>query len=422
MPKPSGNSWEEIRHKRIITYTPECQNCPINRYYSICRILLLCTGLWPYQNSSFRQIVIIFTTIMLVSGVVFQLTTFITTDYDIDILLHVLTYSVQWLAHTLKYNICCLKIRQMRNVMDQVRCDWTVLNNVQEVKIIKKYSAIGRFITLIATLFTYGSTFIFVMILFLSSFFLQDITSNKNESHLRQFPIRVECFIDQQKYFLLILLAIGIVGVCGITTALATEVLNMSYAYHACSLFEIASYRIEQAMHKNMMQGIASPIERSSKKIICQGIINGFKMYRRAIEFIEMFKVYCTWGYTLILPLGILSLSINLYRFSRLIEIKEYYEMIISFLIVLGHFLYMFSINYIGQKIIDHSSDVFHRAYNVQWYLAPLRVQKLLMLIMQRSMRRCIIVIDGLFIPSFEGYTTLASMSISYFTVIFSLF
>ncbi|XP_077258675.1 uncharacterized protein LOC143895451 isoform X2 [Temnothorax americanus] len=402
MPKPSGNSWEEIRHKRVITYTPECQNCPIN---------------------SFRQIVITFMTIMLVSGVVFQLTTFITTEYDIDILLHVLTYSVQWLAHTLKYNICCLKIRQMRNVMDQVRCDWAVLNNVQEIKIIKKYSAIGRFIALIATLFVYGSVFIFVMILFLSSFLLQDITSNKNESHLQQFPIRVECFIDQQKYFLPIVLGIGIVGVSGITTALATEMLNMSCAYHACSLFEIASYRIEQAMLKNMMQGIdASPIKKSSKKIICQGIINGFKMYRRAIEFIEIFKVYCAWGYTLILPLGILSLSINLYRFSRLIDVKEYYEMTISFVIVLGHLLYMFSINYIGQKIIDHSSDVFHRTYNVQWYLAPLKVQKLLMLMMQRSMRRCIIVIDGLFIPSFEGFTTLASMSISYFTVIFSLF
>jgi hypothetical protein len=33
--------------------------------------------------------------------------------------------------------------------MERVRCDWIGLNNAQEIEIIKKYSAIGRFITLI---------------------------------------------------------------------------------------------------------------------------------------------------------------------------------------------------------------------------------------------------------------------------------
>ncbi|KYN05345.1 hypothetical protein ALC62_03629 [Cyphomyrmex costatus] len=66
----------------------------------------------------------------------------------------------------------------------------------------------------------------------------------------------------------------------------------------------------------------------------------------------------------------------------------------------------MFYCNYMGQKVIDHSSDVFHRIYNVQWYIAPLKAQKLLLLVMQRSMRHCTIVVDCLFISSFEGFAT----------------
>jgi len=39
----------------------------------------------------------------------------------------------------------------MRDLMKRIVCDWNELNNLQEIKIIKKYADIGRFITLIAT-------------------------------------------------------------------------------------------------------------------------------------------------------------------------------------------------------------------------------------------------------------------------------
>ncbi|XP_011861071.1 PREDICTED: uncharacterized protein LOC105558142 isoform X3 [Vollenhovia emeryi] len=352
----SGNSWKEIRHKRVI-FTPKWQNCPVNKYYTINRILLLCIGLWPYQKSSLRHIIITFTTIMLISGVAFQLTAFITMDYNVDILLRILAYSIPWLGYTLKY-IVCLYITQIRDLMERVQCDWNGLNNTQEVEIIKEYSAVGRFITIITSY--------------------------------------------HQKYFFPILLQLCVVATCGLTTVVATETINMSYVHHACGLFEVASCRIEQALHENMVQSIPSPIERSS--IIYRRIIDGFNMYKRATEFIEMLKVMFKWAYSALLPLGVLSLSINLYRFSRLISSKDYNEMIVSFMFILGHFGYMLFGNYLGQLIIDHSGDVFYRTYNVQWYVAPLRAQKLLLLVMQRSMRHCTIIIGGLFTPSLEGF------------------
>ncbi|XP_011861080.1 PREDICTED: uncharacterized protein LOC105558147 isoform X2 [Vollenhovia emeryi] len=395
------------------------QNGPVHTYYTINRILLLCIGLWPFQKSTFRYIAIVLTTILLVLSIVLQLTTFITTQYNIDILLHILAYSVPWLGYTLKYNVLCLNIRGMRDLMRQMLKNWNELHNEQEIEIIKEYSDIGRFITLLTTLFIYVSILCFILSQFVSNYLL-DIISSKNESRTRQIPILIECFIDQQKYFLFILLLLSVGIVSGLTTVAATETLNMSYTYHACGLFEIASCRIEKALLKDAVHNTLSFTERNT--IICQGIINGFNMYKTAIEFIEMLKKSYTWAYALLLPLGILSLSINLYRLSRLITSKEYSEIIMSFLFVVGHFWYMFFCNYLGQKVIDHSSDVFHRIYNVQWYVAPVKAQKLLMLMMQRSIRHCTILVGGLFIPSFEGFATLVSTSISYFAVIFSLF
>jgi len=43
----------------------------------------------------------------------FQLTTFITTEYNTDLLLQILAYSIPWLAYMLKYNILCLNIQKV---------------------------------------------------------------------------------------------------------------------------------------------------------------------------------------------------------------------------------------------------------------------------------------------------------------------
>ncbi|XP_067212259.1 uncharacterized protein [Linepithema humile] len=391
--------------------------CVVNRYYAINRILLSCVGLWPYQKSSFRYVLVTFITVILYSSVTFQLTTFITTDYDVDLLLKVLAFSIPWMSYALKYNVLCKNIKKMRDLMERVRCDWNELNNTQEIEIIKKYSAIGRFITLISTSFIYLSIFSFIFVYLLSNFLLNNVTA-VNESHSR-LPVSLEYFVDEQKYFLPLLLHIFLCVLCGLSTMIATETIYMSYTQHACGLFQIVSYRIEQALHEGVTRVAVSTTERNS--IVHQGLINAINIHRKAIEFIEMSKANFTLAYFLVLPMGVLTQSINLYRLSRLIMTEDYHEIISTFLLVLGHVWYMFFCNYLGQEVIDHSSDIFQRIYNVQWYMAPLKVQKLLLLMMQRSMRHCTIVIGGLFIPSLEGFATLSSMSLSYFMVIYSL-
>ncbi|KAH0945380.1 hypothetical protein HN011_009609 [Eciton burchellii] len=410
--------WKELRYKRSAILARKWQISTASSYYVLNRILLLCIGLWPYQTSNWRHTLITFFSITLVSSVVIQLTVFMTRAYSIDLLLQILTYCIPWLIYTLKYNIHCLYINKMRVLLERIQDDWNILNNAREIEIIKKYSAIGRFITLMVMLFIYLSLF-GVIVIQLLAIFLLDVGLDVNESHVQQLPILTEYFIDQEKYLFLILFHIFLVVLCGLTTVAATETFYMSLIQHACGLFQIASYRLEQALHKNIIRDVASIIEKNT--IICCRINSGINMHKRAIEFVKMIQTSSKWAYLLLLPLGVLSLSMNFYRFSQLITIKQYQEIIISFVFILGHFWYMFFCNYIGQKVIDHSSDIFHRIYNTQWYIAPLKTQKLLLFVMQKSMRHSTIILGGLFVPSLEGFATLASMSLSYFMVIYSV-
>ncbi|XP_018392476.1 PREDICTED: uncharacterized protein LOC108771634 [Cyphomyrmex costatus] len=203
-------------------------------------------------------------------------TTFCTREYSMELLLKILAYSVPWLSYVLRYNVHWLNTKKMQDLIERVRFDWNELSNAHELEIIKKYSAIGRLITLFTTLFAYLAIFSFILVQLLLNFVL-DIATTTNESRIRHLTAEIEVFIDQQKYFTPLLLYMFLVVLCGITTVIAmetllvaTETIHMSYTHHACGLFEIASYRIEQTLLKDTIQNIASSSERSS--IICRGV------------------------------------------------------------------------------------------------------------------------------------------------------
>jgi len=156
---------------------------------------------------------------------------------------------------------------QMRDLTERVRHDWSELNNMQELEIIRKYSAIGRLITLLSSCkrhseqsfsepcsilkfriqgcistvaaFIYFCIFNFVLIQLSVNLYL-DFTAAANESHIRKFPGLVEYFVDHQKYYYLCLCHIFLFVLIGLTTMIATETLYMSYTQHACGLFQIA--------------------------------------------------------------------------------------------------------------------------------------------------------------------------------------
>ncbi|CAK9795537.1 hypothetical protein ANTQUA_LOCUS395 [Anthophora quadrimaculata] len=84
-------------------------------------------------------------------------------------------------------------------------------------------------------------------------------------------------------------------------------------------------------------------------------------------------------------------------------------------------FVYLFLANYMGQKIINSSSKVFDEVYNSEWYTAPVSAQKKLLYIMQHSIQSYSFSIGGLFVPCYQGFTTLVKTSVSYFMVAYSM-
>ncbi|KAL6419139.1 hypothetical protein ACFW04_011557 [Cataglyphis niger] len=120
----------------------------------------------------------------------------------------------------------------------------------------------------------------------------------------------------------------------------------------------------------------------------------------------------------LLIAIGVIVLSLNLFQIA--LNGDNVDEILIPFVLVLISILYMFCANYLGQNLTDHNNYVFISVYDVQWYLAPLCVQKVILFLLQKNSQEFTISVGGLFIASLEGFATLVKASVSYFTVIYS--
>jgi len=117
-------------------------------------------------------------------------------------------------------------------------------------------------------------------------------------------------------------------------------------------------------------------------------------------------------------------------------------EILISIFLICAHFLYMFWANYSFQLITDHFDDIFVAAwvliiflssfwykyfhwcliilnvlscrYAIPWYIAPMRIQKFIMFLLQRGTKNYVLKIGGLFTGSLEGFATVISISNQY--------
>ncbi|XP_024872069.1 uncharacterized protein LOC112454746 [Temnothorax curvispinosus] len=259
---------------------------------------------------------------------------------------------------------------------------------------------------------TYSIPIFFVCVHFIPN--LLDLVAPFNQSRPRHLLILVEYFVDSDEYFYPILLHLFVGFFILQITLMSTTSIYVAFIQHACGMFEIASYRIEHVLDDHKRGNSVS--ER--RCVACARIISAVDIHRRAIEFFEFMKNTFVTMYFFLLLLGIASLTVSL---CRAVTAKGIIENIIPITNVFIHLFYFFFVNYSGQKVLNHSNDFLSRIYNSKWYMMPLHSQKLILFVMQRSSKNCMLLVGGIYVASLEGFATTMSSSVSYFMVLYSM-
>ncbi|KAL0126394.1 hypothetical protein PUN28_005049 [Cardiocondyla obscurior] len=386
-----------------------------SQYYNINRITLLICGLWPYQSTKFRYVRAIFILGVFVTFVIYQLTTFIVAECTINLVTKVLSIVLPMFVCILKHGAFFYNNQKMRHLTNLMWYHWTIIQDEQEVAILEKYTKFSkRFTIYMLHFFVLG---MFILIIGHMLPIILDVIEPLNSSRPRHFYILMECFIDEEKYFFWLLLHTIVTISTALMMIISVGTMLMSYTFHACAMFKIASYRIGDAMTETSVE--TSSLQKDCA--ICQKIINGVRIHRKAIEFANLIVSDVRKPLFVMLSVGMISLALNLFQVFAALSANNINELFTTFIFVTTQICYLYAGNYAGQIITDHYSKVFNTTYDSRWYTAPLRAQRLLLFIMQRTSKNFSFVLGGIFVISLKGFSTVASMSISYFTVIYSI-
>ncbi|XP_070522374.1 uncharacterized protein [Cardiocondyla obscurior] len=374
----------------------------VNRYFGLNRILLLMIGLWPYEKSKCAVIQIICVYSILISCIIFQLTTFFTSKCTAEFIIKILSITFAFCSIIVKYNAFYVNSRTIKYLIRQLHHIYNDLRDKNEIAIIERYGSKANCYTASLTLLMFVGASFFTGIQFWRNLKNVILSSNVSDSH--QLPFDTEYFVDKEKYFYLIFLHVYMGISIGCLAILATGSMLLSFFQHSCGMLKIArKARNEILAHDD----IARAVDMHRKTMtFATDLISSFEI---SLMFLILF--------------GVLVLSLNIFLIFQILLLEfDFRKILINCLAAGSSFGYMFISNFIGQRIIDHNNNIFATAYKVQWYTTSLYIQRLIIILLQRGNKSFGLRLGGLFVASIESFAMVNRFINYIFFLLFNIF
>ncbi|XP_011861326.1 PREDICTED: uncharacterized protein LOC105558325 [Vollenhovia emeryi] len=378
------------------------------------KIVLKVLGIWPHDKSRlvFLKRVLIIT--LIVTYIILQLSIFITTKYNMALFSNIMSFVILFTGMGIKYCIFIFKSKTIKILHYYIQEDWKMMQSKLEIDILQKHAHSCRNYVI----YIFYAVEFFVVGIIVVQFFpiILDFVSPLDEPRPRKTIVAVEYFISQDNYFYAIVFHEFTIMFLCTSVILATGTQAMLLMYHSFGMFKIACHRMEHSIDDRVLY--MPNCERAIYEKIVQVVI----VHRRAMEFTNIFLSSFNVPYCIFATLGVLSLSVNLFKLVQsIIIVKNIEDTFISFTTILGHLLYMFMAIYVGQQATDYNNELFKLVYSTSWYLMPITSQKLILFLLCSTGKEFYYTIGFIFVAKMENFAMLVNTALSYVAVMYSV-
>ncbi|XP_018311742.1 odorant receptor 4 [Mycetomoellerius zeteki] len=215
-----------------------------------------------------------------------------------------------------------------------------------------------------------------------------------------------------------------------------TDTSYMSLAQHACSLFAAIGHRLENLISESSSKKSNYFVEdikdvKDVKDVICnksksqdyedetyRELVLLVRKHQLSIEYVRLLNSLFEMYSFMLLFVTIIIISLLGIQIISLMKHKE--EMVRYVAMVIGAFIHLFVLSYPGQRIMDHSADIFQKAYNMLWYKTSRRTIRLLNILLYRGFVPCTLTAGKMYVLSMANYASMVQISMSYFTALSS--
>ncbi|KAL2727237.1 LOW QUALITY PROTEIN: odorant receptor 46a-like isoform X1 [Vespula squamosa] len=241
---------------------------------------------------------------------------------------------------------------KMKKILCRIKCDWVDLANKPELEILEKYANHSRLITIVIAI----SFNLYIAFLMFPSLLriLQYIFGVISKTELI-LPVAFDYFMNNQMIFFLALLY-EYVGMCILSmVGVANYSMFIAVIQHACGLFKIVTWKIDERFNKNQHNFCPSVIYNKSKKDE-EWIIGIIKFYNNIDEFIDLIKSCYKNIFIVEILLGLLLIIVDYYYVLSLpLNLSE---RLTKFNFIIGSMFVIYASYHIGQKLTDHHTDL----------------------------------------------------------------
>ncbi|XP_025161852.1 odorant receptor 13a-like [Harpegnathos saltator] len=384
-----------------------------NHYYGTVRKLSSFTGIWPFMSMRAKIFRLCFLTVTMLSLFVPQIAYQFTCKQNLQCIFESMTSYLLTSIAALKVYTFVVNIRKIREMTKHLYADWKLLESVQEYEIMKSYAENCRQFSLIYPIYCLACVCVFMSVSLIPQ--ILDVIIPLNESRPILLPYPGYYFVDYKEYFVYIfwhsLVAFEII-LAGIV---AHDCMFMSYVEHICNIFAVLGYRFEYLFcnQDKIIENTKADLDSIYRKKIASFV----RMQQEALKFAQVLESIFTIPFAIQLLVGTIGMSITLLQIT---QSSNFLKILRYALYVGGQLFHLFVLSFEGQKLMDHSYQTRDKIYSSTWYEAPMKSQKLLIMVMIRSLQPTCLSAGKVYIFSLESFSMVLQTSMSYFTVLAS--
>ncbi|XP_011298919.1 uncharacterized protein [Fopius arisanus] len=309
---------------------------------------------------------------------------------------------------------CISNLETEKELLMQIESHRKFYSSAPEVKVLNSYANRSRTITHVYIYYIYATTVMYMGTPMVPK--ILDSILPLNESRPTIFLYEAEYFVDRSAYKTWILLHSYVVTPLPATVVVAFDSLYFHLAEHACSLFLIASKRMERLAQDMEFWKSSDQIISAKRDDVGDAVVLCIMQHMKALKFADLLRTAYTKALFFILGINMLAMSIT--GFQTITKLDEPSEAIRFGCYTIAQLIHLYFLSWPGQRLMDHSQRIHSAAYQGCWYNIPVHLQKLLILTMLRGSKPSVLTAGGFYVMSLQSFSLVLKTSASYFTII----
>ncbi|XP_072748581.1 uncharacterized protein [Anoplolepis gracilipes] len=381
-----------------------------SHYYNIVYKIASLSGLWPYLKRRTRIFRVTLLTMILLTLFIPLIAYQCKCKKNVQCTYQAMTGYLLLVVVMTKMYTFLLNNHTMKNLTQHLFCDWKTLKTAEEYEIMKSYAENSRLFSLVYLVYVNTGVIVFTSMSLVPH--ILDIVLPLNESRPILPPYRGYYFVDIREYFLQIYWHSIVAWEIIMIGVIAHDCMFVAYVEHVCSMFAITGFRYEHVFHNHKEKALnadgSNTDEISDKKI-------AFIVYahQEALEYAQLIEHVFTKPFAVQMLIATIGMSVSL---LQIMQQEDTLEAIRYVLYVIGQLIHLFFLSFEGQKLIDHSLEMRDKIYSSSWYKASVKLQKLIILVMMKSLHPTFLTAGKIYIFSLQNFTAVLQTSMSYLT------